>query len=47
MIWVNTKYGLRKIVITKIEWLEKCPVDMPVKRVCDKQIRRNGLVVEI
>lgn len=36
MIWVNTKYGLRKIVITKIEWLEKCPVDMPVKRVVKK-----------
>lgn len=36
MIYVNTKYGIRKIVITKIEWLDKCPVDVPVKRVVRK-----------
>ena len=47
MILVETKRGVRKIIITKIEWLEKCPVDMHVKKVCNKQIRRNGLVVEI
>ena len=43
MILVETKYGVRKIVITKIEWLEKCPVDMPVKRVVKKIGREEVL----
>lgn len=42
MIYVETKYGVRKIVITKIEWLEKCPVDMPVKRVIRKVKRQTS-----
>ena len=36
MILVDTKYGIRKIVITKIEWLDSCPVSMPVRRVYKK-----------
>ena len=36
MILVDTKYGIRKIVITKIEWLDSCPVSVPVRRVYKK-----------
>ena len=32
-ILVNTKFGTKPIIVTKIENLEKCPVNIPVKRV--------------
>ena len=32
-ILVTTKFGIKHIVITKIEISDKCPVNMPVKRV--------------
>ena len=32
-ILVDTKFGTRRIEITKIEFLDKCPIDIPVKRV--------------
>ena len=42
-----TKFGYAPVVVSKIEILDKCPIDIPIKKVCNKQIRRNGLVVEI
>ena len=35
-IWVNTKYGIKPIIVTKIEWSDKCPVDMKVRKVAKK-----------
>ena len=42
-----TKNGYAPVLVNKIEILDKCPIDIPVKKVCNKQIRRNGMVVEI
>lgn len=42
-----TKFGYAPVVVSKIEILDKCPIDIPVKKVCNKQIRRNGIIVEI
>lgn len=35
-ILVKTKYGIAPIIITKIAYLENCPVGMPVKKVVRK-----------
>lgn len=35
-VYVNCKFGKTKIIITKIEYLKKCPVDFVVKKVCRK-----------
>lgn len=40
------KYGVSPVVITRIEVLDVCPVDMVVKKVVGKEIRRNGMVIE-
>lgn len=32
-VLVDTKFGTRRIEITKIEFLDECPIDIPVKRV--------------
>ena len=36
LIWVHTKYGIKPIIITRIEWLDRCPVNMKVKKVYTK-----------
>lgn len=36
MIWVNTKYGIAPIEITRIERSGECPVSIPVKTVVRK-----------
>lgn len=41
VILVRTQYGVKPIAITSIEWRDKCPVDMRVKKVCGK-VRCNG-----
>lgn len=46
-VMCTTKFGYSPVVVSKIEILDKCPIDIPVKKVCNKQIRRNGIVVEI
>jgi len=46
-ILCGTKFGVAPVIVTKIEVLDKCPVDFAVKRVVGKEIRRNGLVVEV
>lgn len=35
-ILVHTKYGIAPIIITRIEWLDKCPINMRVKKVYKK-----------
>lgn len=35
-ILVNTKRGIKPIIVTKIEWSDKCPVDMKVRKVARK-----------
>ena len=46
-IMCSTKNGYAPVVVNKIVILDKCPIDIPVKKVCNKQIRRNGIIVEI
>lgn len=41
-----TKFGYSPVVVTKVEVLDRPPVDIPVKKVCKREIRRNGMVVE-
>ena len=42
-----TKFGYAPVIVNKIEILDKCPIDIPVKKVCRKEIKRNGRVVEL
>lgn len=37
-----TKFGYAPVVVNKIEMLDMCPIDIRVKKVCSKKIRRNG-----
>lgn len=46
-IMCATKFGYAPVVVSKIEILDKPPIDLPIKKVCNKKIRRNGMVVEI
>ena len=46
-VMCSTKFGYAPVVVNKIEILHKCPIDIPVKKVCSKEIRRNGIVVEL
>ena len=43
----STKNGYAPVVVNKIEMLDMCPIDIRVKKVCSKKIRRNGIVLEI
>lgn len=36
-ILVKTKYGIKEIIITKIEWLDECPIDKKVKNIYKKK----------
>lgn len=38
-ILVCTKHGIAPIAITRIEWLDKCPIDIPVKKVYRKMVK--------
>ena len=40
-ILCQTKYGYSPVIVTKVEVLDKCPVDFRVKRVAKDEIRRN------
>ena len=46
-IMCATKNGYAPVLVNKIEILDRCPIDIPVKKVCNRQIRRNGMVVEV
>ena len=43
----HTKFGFSPIVVSRVETLDKTPIEMRVKRVAKREIRRNGAVVEI
>ena len=43
----STKNGCAPVVVNKVEIRNECPIDIPVKKVCNKKIRRNGIIVEI
>ena len=43
----QTKFGFSPIVVSRVETLDKPPIEMRVKRVAKREIRRNGAVVEI
>jgi len=45
-ILCSTKFGYSPVVVSNIKTLNKCPIDLPIKRICSKEIRRNGEVVE-
>lgn len=42
-----TKFGYFPVMVSRIEVLDKPPIDIPIKKVCRKEIRRNGMVVEL
>ena len=42
----QTKFGYSPVVVNRVEVLDKPPVEMKVKRVVKREIRRNGMVVE-
>lgn len=46
-ILVTTKFGIKPVVVTKIEISDKCPVDFRVKKVERREIRRNSVAVEL
>ena len=41
MIYCNTKFGMSPVVVTKVEKLDKCPVNFKVKRVARCMIYRD------
>lgn len=42
----QTKFGFSPVVVSRVETLDKPPVDMRVKKVVKRKINRNGMVVE-
>lgn len=42
----QTKFGLSPVVVSRVEILDRPPVEMRVKRVLKKEIRRDGMVIE-
>ena len=45
-ILCQTKFGIAPVIVTKVEVLDKCPVDFRVKKVAKCMIRRDGYTVE-
>lgn len=46
IVFCRAKHNVAPVIVTKIEVLDKCPVDYPVSKMCYKTIRRNGVAVE-
>ena len=46
MIRCNTYYGVNTVIISRVLVTDECPVDIRVKKVASKTIKRNGCVVE-
>lgn len=46
-ILCQTKFGILPVVVSRVEILDKPPVEMRVKKVVKREIRHNGAVVEI
>ena len=47
IVLCQTKFGFSPVIVGRVESLETPPVDMRVKKVARREIRRNGVVVEI
>ena len=47
IVLCQTKFGFSPVIVNRVEILDKPPVDMRVKKVARREIRRNGLVVEV
>ena len=43
----STKNGYAPVIVNKVEICNECPIDIPVKKVYSKKIRRTGIVVDI
>ena len=43
----QTKFGFSPVVVSRVETLGECPIELRVKRVAKREIRRNGMVVEL
>jgi hypothetical protein len=41
-VYVDTKFGNRRVVIDKIDVLNSCPIDMPVRKMASKIIEKSG-----
>ena len=46
-ILCQTKFGFSPVVVSRVEVLDKPPIDIRIKRVAKREIRRNGMVVEL
>lgn len=46
IVLCQTKFGFSPVVVNRVEILDKPPVEMRIKKVVRREIRRNGLVVE-
>ena len=44
-ILCQTKFGFSPVIVNRVEILDKPPVDIRVKRVAKREIRRNGMIV--
>lgn len=44
-ILCQTKFGYAPVIVTKVETLDKCPIDFRVKRVAKHEIRRGWYTV--
>ena len=44
-ILCHTVKGVKRITVTKINVLDKCPVNVSVKKVASKEILRNGVII--
>ena len=45
-ILCQTKFGFSPVVVNRVETLDKPPIEIRIKKVTRKEIRRDGLVVE-
>ena len=45
-ILCQTKFGFSPVVVSRVEILDKPPIETRVKRVAKREIRRNGMIVE-
>lgn len=45
IVFGKTKFGYSPVVITKIETLDKPPIDVPIKKIFNTKIKRNGVLV--
>ena len=45
-ILCQTKFGFSPVIVNRVETLDKPPIEIRIKRVARKEIRRDGLVVE-